>query len=161
MNLMHGDIYSKCKGWCLKGHRDTGKRTEAKTVLAKMTLQQLLALAPFMHLCYVSMESIFSNHKTRAWSSPSSLLAEGLSGGELLARRGWHSSQSSAVAARVQSRSHSSSTLSHCRKETESYPISESRTAPSSLVMKQKLAEHMLLCSRQGGHSRHIREVFI
>lgn len=27
--------------------------------------------------------------------------------------------------------------------------------------MKQKLAEHMLLCGRQGGHLRHIQEVFM
>lgn len=84
----------------LKGHRDVGKRTEEKAVLAKTMLQQLLVLAPVMHLFYLSMDSVFSNHKTRVWSSPSSLLAKGVCGGELVASSGWHSSESSAVAAR-------------------------------------------------------------
>lgn len=88
-----------------KGHRDMGKRTEEKAVLAKTTLQQLLVLAPFVHLCYLSMASIFSNHKTRAWSSPSSLLAKGLPGGQRVASRGWHSSESSTVAAHTRQES--------------------------------------------------------
>lgn len=76
-----------------------GKRTEEKTALAKKTLQQLLFLVSFMHLCYLSMDSIYSNHKTRVWSSPSFLLAKGLSRGQLVASRGWHSSDSSVVVA--------------------------------------------------------------
>jgi len=89
----------------LKGHRDTGKRTEEKAVLAKTILQQLLVLVPFMHLCYLSMDSIFSNHQTGVWSSPSSLLAKGLSRGEPVAGRGWHSSKSSTVGAHTKQES--------------------------------------------------------
>lgn len=82
----------------LKGHGDTGKRAEEKAVLAEATPQQLLVLAPFMHLRYLSMASTFNHHKTRAWSRPSSLLAKGLSRGQLVASRGWHSSESSTIA---------------------------------------------------------------
>lgn len=86
-----------------------------------------------------------------------------LSRGQLVASRDWHSSERSTVAARTRQEytEHFCSILSHCRKETESYPISKSRRAQGSLMMKQKLAEHMLLCGRQGGHLRHIQEVFM
>lgn len=160
MSLLHRDTYLlEIQRVVFKGHRDTGKE-ERRRLNWLTTAATAAGSCTFRHLCYLSADCTFSNHKTRAWSCPSVLLAEGLSGGQLVASRRWHSSESSAVAV-VQGRSHFSGTLSHCRKETESYSISESRIVLCSLVMKQKLADRMLLCSRQGGHLRRIQEVFI